>query len=232
MTLTKITEKIDNLSIRERAIVFFGILFVLYSIWDALLMQPLSNQQMKIKADLQQLQATQLATYTQIQKTLEDNRMDPNVELELNLNALKAELKQLNDEVQTTTAHLVSPGQMAKILEDVLHKTKGLKLTELKSLGATSLTGDGQDKKKAGSNLTTPKDETSAGTGIVNAYKHGIRIEFEGDYMSTLDYLKELETLDSRFFWGSIEYQVIGYPFARAAIQVFTLSLQKNWIDV
>jgi len=232
MTLTKITEKIDNLSIRERAIVFFGILFVLYSIWDALLMQPLSNKQKVVRADLQQMQANHSAIYAQIQKTIDNSRKDPNIELEQKLISLKEELKQLNSEVQATTAQLVSPGQMAKILEDVLHKTKGLKLTALKSLGATSLTGDGQDKKKAGSNETTSNDEKSAGTGIVNAYKHGIRIEFEGDYMTTLDYLKELETLDSRFFWGSIEYQVIGYPFARAAIQVFTLSLQKNWIDV
>lgn len=232
MTLTKIEEKIDNLSIRERAIILFGILFVLYSVWNVFLMQPLNNQQKIVKADMQQMQANQMATYTQIQKTLEDNRKDPNIELEQQLNALKAELKQLNDEVQATTAHLVVPGQMAKILEEVLYKTRGLRLTALKSLGATSLTGDGQGKKKAGASVTTPKDEGPAGQEIVSAYKHGIRIEFEGDYMSTLNYLKELEVLDSRFFWDSIEFQVKDYPLSRAAIQVFTLSLQKNWIDV
>ncbi len=232
MTLTKIAEKIDNLSIRERAIIFFGILFVLYSLWNIFLMQPLDNKQKIVRADLQQMQASQLATYTQIQKTLEDNRKDPNIELERKLNALKAELKQLNSEVQASTAHLVSPRQMAKILEEVLYKTKGLRLTALKSLGATSLTGGGQAKKAAGSSAATPKDEGPAGQEIINVYKHGIRIEFEGDYMSTLDYLKELEALDFRFFWDSIEYQVEVYPLSRAAIQVFTLSLQRNWIDV
>lgn len=232
MTLTKIAEKIDNLSIRERAIILFGILFVLYSVWDVLLMQPLNNQQKVVRADLQQMQASQLATYTQIQKIIEDNRKDPNIELEQKLNALKAELKQLHNEVQASTAHLVAPGQMAKILEEVLYKTKGLRLTALNSLGATSLTGDGQVKKTAGASTAIPKDEGTAGAEIASAYKHGIRIEFEGDYMATLNYLKELESLDSRFFWGSIEYQVTDYPLARAAIQVFTLSLQKNWIDV
>jgi MSHA biogenesis protein MshJ len=228
MTLTKIEEKIDNLSIRERAIILFGILFVLYSVWDVVLMQPLNNQQKIVKADLQQMQATQMATYTQIQKTLEDNRKDPNIELEQQLNALKAELKQLNDEVQASTASLVTPRQMAKILEEVLHKTRGLRLTAMKSLGATSLTSAGQGKKTAGA----AKEEGPAGQEIASAYKHGIRIEFEGDYMSTLDYLKELEVLDSRFFWDSIEFQVKDYPLSRAAIQVFTLSLQINWIDV
>src|SRR3990170_106866 len=222
MTLTKIEEKIDNLSIRERAIILFGILFVLYSVWDVVLMQPLNNQQKIVKADLQQMQATQMATYTQIQKTLEDNRKDPNTELEL----------QLNDEVQASTASLVSPRQMAKILEEVLHKTRGLRLTAMKSLGATSLTDSGQGKKTAGARAAVPKDEGPAGQELASAYKHGIRIEFEGDYMSTLDYLKELEVLDSRFFWDSIEFQVKDYPLSRAAIQVFTLSLQKNWIDV
>ncbi|OGT64002.1 MAG: hypothetical protein A2W69_04810 [Gammaproteobacteria bacterium RIFCSPLOWO2_02_47_7] len=232
MTLTKIEEKIDNLSIRERAIILFGILFVLYSVWDVVLMQPLNNQQKIVKADLQQMQATQMATYTQIQKTLEDNRKDPNTELELQLNVLKAELRQLNDEVQASTASLVSPRQMAKILEEVLHKTRGLRLTAMKSLGATSLTDSGQGKKTAGARAAVPKDEGPAGQELASAYKHGIRIEFEGDYMSTLDYLKELEVLDSRFFWDSIEFQVKDYPLSRAAIQVFTLSLQKNWIDV
>ena len=240
--LTTLIERVDNLTIRERAAILLGILAVLYTAWNLFLMQPLQNQQKIIKSELQQKQATQVALNAQVQKIVEENKRDPNVELEKELKDLQAKLKQANDEIKVSTAHLVSPKNMAKILETILNKTNGLTLVSAKGLGATALLQDDKkvqdDKKKdsvgkSGKNEQATAQVTEPPPGDMgNAYKHGLRIEFEGDYMTTLHYLHELESLDWKFFWDSIELKVEEYPRARVAIQVFTLSLDKNWIDV
>ena len=234
-------EKIDNLSIRERAAVMLGVLAVLYTVWNMFLMQPLENQRKVIASELQQKQANQVALNVQIQKLVEKSRKDPNKENEEKLTALKSEIKGLKEMIQASTAHLVTPKNMAKILETVLQKTKGLTLVEIKGLGSDTLldkdkTGKQQktdvEKKDTKGTKDVKESETLSGNGMENAYKHGLRIEFEGDYMATLSYLRDLESLEWKFFWDSLEFQVEEYPRSRAAIQVFTLSLEKNWIDV
>jgi MSHA biogenesis protein MshJ len=226
-SITELMEKIDNLTIRERAAILVGVLAVLYTMWNMFLMQPLANEQKIIRAELQQKQATLAGLNAQAQKIIEDNSKDPNIELEKNLQVLKAELNEINANIQVSTAHLVSPKNMAKILETVLLKTKVLTLVSAKGLGANALIQQDKDQKaKDGSAEVVQSEDMS------NAYRHGLRIEFEGDFMSTLRYLKELESLDWKFFWDSFEFNVEDYPKSRVSIEVFTLSLDKNWIDV
>ena len=75
-------------------------------------------------------------------------------------------------------------------------------------------------------------DTTLTANNINNAYRHGLRIEFIGDYLTTLDYLKSLEKLEWGFFWDNFELEVKEYPDAKAAIEIFTLSLRQQWIGV
>lgn len=231
-SLTKLIEKIDNLTIRERAVILLGVLAVFFTFWNSFLMQPLQNQQKIIKAELQQKQATIVAMNAQIQKTIEQNKRDPNRDLEKKLQELNAELKDANSDIKNSTAHLVSPKSMAKILETVLNKINGLTLVRAQGLGATTLIGEGKEKNSDAQGKKGEQKNESSNTDIGNAYKHGLRIVFEGDYMTTLQYLRELESLDWKFFWDSFELKVEEYPRSRVTIQVFTLSLDKNWIDV
>jgi MSHA biogenesis protein MshJ len=57
-------------------------------------------------------------------------------------------------------------------------------------------------------------------------------MEIRGGYLSTLRYLEELEDLPWRFFWKSLNYEVLEYPEARVVLTVETLSLREGWIGV
>ncbi len=57
-------------------------------------------------------------------------------------------------------------------------------------------------------------------------------MELEGGYMSTHRYLKALEDLPWRFFFESIDYEVINYPQARITLTVHSVSTQEAWIGV
>jgi len=223
--LKALQEKIDNLTLRERGIIFLGILYVLYTGWDMFLMQPLAVEQKKIEAELKQKQATQLGLNARIQKLIMEQDKDPNAVNRGKVAQLKKRIAEVESQMQASTAQLVHPENMAKILETVLHSIKGLELVEVKSLGATALIK--KDPKQA------QKDkEPASGNDLENAYKHGLKIVFEGDYMSTLDYIRRLEELEWKFFWDSFELEVKEYPVSRAAITLFTLSMDKNWIGI
>ena len=50
--------------------------------------------------------------------------------------------------------------------------------------------------------------------------------------MATLRYLQALEALPWRFFWDSVDYQVIAYPQSTVRLKLHTLSLSEDWIGV
>jgi MSHA biogenesis protein MshJ len=62
------------------------------------------------------------------------------------------------------------------------------------------------------------------------AYRHGMQMEFSGDFFATLEFLRRLEALEWKFFWESVRFDVTEYPQAIATVRVFTLSLDRNWI--
>ncbi len=224
-------EKIDNLSLRERLAVFSCVLLLTFFGWDMFLMQPVQDREKGLKSQVQKKQTEQLILNTQIQNIVADLRKDPGKIQKEKINLLKAQLGKLELDVQASTQRLISPKKMAIMLETVLRKVKGLQLLEVKGLGAEpviKISDAGEDETKDGS--VTP--EKKVRTIVDNAYKHGLSIAFEGDYLSMLEYIQELENLEWGFFWDSLEFEVVEYPESRATITIFSLSLDKNWIGV
>jgi len=103
----------------------------------------------------------------------------------------------------------------------------------VKGLGSSPLVvDDKQTGGKAGGDQTAgdTAGNTEENGVITNAYKHGLQVEFNGSFMSTLEYIKELEALDDKFIWDNLRLDIGEYPEGRAAVTVFTLSLDRNWI--
>ncbi len=224
-------EKIDALNVRERAAVFFCTLFVIYFVWDMFLMQPLQVTEKQTRSQLQQRQTEQLALTSQIQSIVSEQRKDPDKANREKLQSLKSELKQIELQVEDSTQHLISPQNMAVMLETVLLKVKGLQLVSVRGLGSEPVVKPSQEVADAKQDEQVRNKPDSGGI-VDNAYKHGLRIEFQGDYMSTLEYIRELENLEWGFFWERLDLEVKEYPISNVGITVFTLSLDKNWIGV
>lgn len=230
--LKNIAEKIDSLSLRERAMVFIGVIAVIFTLWDSVLMTPLELEQKKIIASLNKKNAERMVLITQVQNSMKKEKVDPDAENVAKLKSLRSRLINVQADLESSTDNLVSPKDMPKILETVLHKTGGLTLNNLRSLGVTPLID--KEGTKAEEKLKNANDSESKLTAdnIDNAYKHGLRIEFQGDYFTTLNYLKQLEELEWGFFWDGFELKVGEYPDASASIEIFTLSLKEEWIGV
>ncbi|MEM6998854.1 MAG: hypothetical protein AAF419_03330 [Pseudomonadota bacterium] len=222
-------EKIDGLSVRERGLIFLGLLFVLYSIWDAVLIAPLDNEQKTINAALNSKGAERFVLVQKIQG-LSQPQVDPNEENREKLKSLRSRLVNVQADLESSTTNLVSPQDMPKILETVLHKTAGLSLDGLNSTGAAPLIA--KEESLPATESVSETETKITPKNIDNAYRHGFRIQFTGDYFSTVSYLKSLEELEWGFYWENMEYEVSEYPEANVSIEIFTLSLKPEWIGV
>jgi MSHA biogenesis protein MshJ len=227
----ELQDKIDNLSLRERGAVFFCTLIVMFFVWDSFLMQPLQIKQKRIDSQLQLKKAEQFALNVQLQKFTVNNDSDPDKADKEKLQSLKSQLVAIEKQLQETTKQLIAPKDMAKMLETVLLEIRGLELVEVKGLGGEPII----KSKPAEVAVEDAKQDTvkPKPVGVIdNAYKHGLKIVFEGDYMSTLAYVQALESLGYGFFWENLELNVKEYPDSTVTITVFTLSLDENWIGV
>ncbi len=227
---------IDALSFRERGLILVIALFVFYGLWDTLLMQPLDAKQEKLSKQLEQTQQEVLSFQQQAQTIVESHGADPNAKNRVKLEKLQKELDAIKEELKQSTAHLIPPEQMAKVLETVLKQSDGLNFVRLEGLGVTPLVEKSSVEtfidEAQGAMLTTEEKGLSPDRTLQTAYLHGLRIEFEGGYLDTLDYLHKLEALPWAFFWDKIDYQVEEYPKALSSITIYTLSLDENWIGV
>lgn len=218
----KYTDRVDNLSLRERGIVFVAVIAVLYGVAANLLFPPLTAEQNKLTKQLaakrQQIQAFEV----QIQAALAKSAHDPDAANRAKLAELEAHLKVLDQSLVTVTNRLVPPQEMARMVEQMLVRNRHLTLARIESLAAEPLQQP----------LAAVAGKTAATGGGLTVYRHGMRIELRGNYLDILTYLRELENLPWKLFWGQATLQVEQYPVSRLTLRVYTLSTQAGWIGI
>lgn len=215
--------KFDARALRERALIAGLTLIAMALFWQVLLMDPLEARRHSANRALQTTRTEISAYEQQIQAVLERGRADPNAEQRERLAQLEAEGDELDRMLAQKVAGLITPRQMAAVLEQVLLEQRDLKLRRVASLPPEPLTAApvaGQDKQ----------------TGEVDAaprlYRHGVSIEFEGSFAASLRYLRALEAMHWGFYWGGFELTVERYPSSRMKLTVHTLSFDEGWIGV
>ncbi|MGH8677796.1 MAG: hypothetical protein ACREUQ_05525, partial [Burkholderiales bacterium] len=109
---------------------------------------------------------------------------------------------------------LVAPNRMTGLLKDMLTRNSRVQLISLKTLEVSALVRREQTA-----------DERSV-------YKHGIELTLQGGYLDLLDYLAGLERLPWQMFWGQTRIDASDYPKVQMTVMVYTLSLDKNWLEV
>lgn len=196
---------------REKILIALGGLVVLFLILQMLVLDPVlakvTVQQQKtlnIVADTQKL-TTEIAQLKTILST------DPNAEVDKQFASLQVQSQQLSMSMSQVMEGMVSPSDMAKLLESVLRNGNKLKLISLTSLPAKPV---GKSK-----------------SGVDGAYYiHPVRMELTGRYFAIRDYLAALESLPIKYYWHSFKYSVETYPQARMVLVVYTIGSREEFI--
>jgi MSHA biogenesis protein MshJ len=225
--IKQLLSRIDELNLRERAMVFSAVLVVLFLGWYTYLMEPLMKEQQRLLAELSGKRNQQTTLNGQFEQLAARAGTDPEAESRRRIAGLNQQIMALEQDLKAATANLVAPEAMPEILRLVLNRSRGLTLMKLSGLGSTPLV-----MKTGAADGTALQRGAGANGDLGAAFKHGLRIEFRGDFFETLDYLRALEGLQQGFFWDRVTFAVQDYPDSLTTLTLYTLSLNPDWITI
>lgn len=221
-----LTGKVDDLSLRERAMIFAAAGFVLIAVINTVLLEPLLTQQKKLSAQIVQQQEKTKELQAAMQVLMQAKQDDEHSPLRLRITQMKQQLDEQNVYLQSRRDRLVEPNRMAHLLEQVLNKNSHLQLVTLKTLPVSLLV-----EKKSSVDDAAQSVVTESGTQK-QIYKHGVQISIRGSYLELLQYISVLEKMPTQMFWAEASLNVEKYPDAVLTLVLYTLSLDKTWLTV
>ena len=233
----KFALKIDALSLRERAIIFVMVAIILMTSINVLLVDPQFAKQKLMSEQIKQEQAQIAVIRADIQQKVKSREVDPDAANLVRLQMLKQQSEQMHTSLREMQNALVSPDKMAKLLEDIVKQNGKLRLMSLKTLPVTSLSealpGPRATAEKIPESVPAPaKDKKENKTAADEVYRHGVEITLQGSYLDMLNYMAALEAMPWQLFWGSAKLNVDEYPKTTLTLTLFTLSLDKKWLNL
>lgn len=152
---------------------------------------------------------------------------DPDSFIRARLSELIEDQSVIQEGIESLAGNLVSPNGMTQMLTSVLDSQEGLTLIKVENRPPEALTDMPSDLQSVG----------EVAQGVVQSigfqvFRHGLILEFQGDYFSTLRYLMFLEAMDESFFWDSFEFEQAVWPEARVRLELHTLSSEEGFIGV
>lgn len=237
--------KIDALTLRERAIIFTMAALILIVLVNTTLLDPQYARQKQLSDRIKQEQAQIASAQAEIQRKIATQAVDPDSATRIRLQQVKEQLRQLQTSLQGMQKGLVSPDKMSSLLEDILKKNSRLRLLSLKTLPVASINDTPTASKATPSEpgtaqtATQPRDKVdgkpagSQDKAVADAiYRHGVEIVVQGGYLDLVDYLSQLEAMPWQLFWGKAKLDSDEYPKARLTLTLYTLSLDKKWLNI
>jgi MSHA biogenesis protein MshJ len=232
---------IDDMSLRERAMIFVAAAFVVIALMNVLLLDPLLARQKLLSTQVEQQQEKMKELQAQMQNLLQARRDDEHSPLRDRLAQLKLQLQEQDSYLQSRRDRLIEPNKMADLLRQVLDKNGRLQLVELKTLPVSLLIekpqADGIAAQPTAANaldgpLRQAQDGQKQPGSQKQIFKHGVSITVRGGYLDLLRYVNALEKMPAQMFWGEVNLSVEKYPDAVFTLTVYTLSLDKTWLAV
>lgn len=223
--LKQLEARIDALSLRERGILFLTILGVLFWIATGVVFSSLRQEQQRleqgVRAKLNELQ-TMSAQNEAIKVKL---AQDPEALAQARVAELKQKLAADEASVAQIIRGLVSPRDMPRLVQQMLAKNQALQMIKMENLPAQAL----DEEKNAAAPAAQPAATANSATRV---YRHGMRIELRGQYVDIVRYLRALEAMPSKVFWGEVRFESEAYPVSRVTLVIYTISLNKAWLEV
>ncbi len=232
----KLVQKIDALSLRERVIIFVMLAVLFITVFNAALLDREFSKQKQLSGQINAAQTQISQIRAEIQQAVQVNS-DPDAANKDRLQTLTQQSAQMQTVLLDMQKGLVSPDKMTVLLEDILRRDSKLRLLSLTTLAATNLAEPPIAEPR------TPQERAAAAAAATNSlgvdkpasgavYKHGVEIVVQGEYLDMLDYMAALEAMPWQLFWGRANLNVDDYPKATLTLTLFTLSLDKKWLNL
>lgn len=224
----------QQLTRREQLIINITIEFLLVMLVVLLVLEPLWKD---ISANRQRTQSLNDGSLTMETQTLALQRNpvnDPNPPLRSQQEQLQQQLGMVQERNHQQMAALVSPQQLARVLEQVLAETPSLQLISLENLPPepllTASSGQIAEKTAPAASANTVHDgaqDSTADSGTI-LWRHGLRLHLKATWPAVLDYLHRMQQLPGTLHWQGLEYHQKEYPWGEITLEVFTISVSRE----
>ncbi|MDO6639850.1 MSHA biogenesis protein MshJ [Shewanella sp. 5_MG-2023] len=211
-TWQKLATQFNELSQRERVLIALASIIVvamlLYfpveTIWKERL--KLSHQVTQIESE-NDISEQQIALYQQ------RLAMDPNSDYRNRLTMIEQQNQQMDANLESQMISMVPANYMPTVLTTLLGNINDVKLVSFSSIAPQPLIEVGEEDK-------------------MNLYSHGIRLTLEGRYFAILKFIQSIEAMPDKLYWKRLDYHVEQHPNATVEIELYTLSINKEFISV
>ncbi len=212
---TDYSEKLNNVSVRERALILVTVIVLLGFIWwNFFVAELMSNTDTLIKnnrALKQEIHSLKITADTINQRINQGVNKTKQQQLAL----LIEELGTVKKILKEMTLELIEPDEMFSLMQQLIFADSNLKLTGLKRkqvLPAFSVSEETEDQPEI--------------------YRHVMHINLEGTYKDILSYIERLEDTEWKLLWDRISLKTQNYPVVKVDIEISTLSGEKHWIGL
>jgi MSHA biogenesis protein MshJ len=210
-----LADKVAQLQIREKALIFFGILFVLLWLAVTEILSPMMDDIGKTQKSIANTQDQIVTAQQQIEMYQQALAKDPNVQVQQSINTVQRSISRLDEELDVFTADFISPSKMREVLIGLLKSESKVKVIKFNAVAAVE--------------MDIPEIPQSVG---VTLYQHGLKISISGNYFDLQRYMKKVELLPWRFYWQVFSYKVEKYPKAILEIEISTISNNERFIAI
>jgi len=244
-----LSTRIDALTLRERAIIFALAALVLITLMNALAIDPLFARTKILSAQIHENQSKASEARELTKVILQRHGEDPDAAAKAQLEAVEERLASMQAALQDVRKGLVSPDKMSGLLESILRRHGNLRLIALRSLPPSPISGATEPAKPAngaagastassqpvppvtaGSAQTAPGPAAEVAKGQV--FKHGVEVVVQGSYSELVGYMAELESMPWQVFWGKASLNAEDHARTTLTLTLYTLSLEKRWLDL
>lgn len=212
---------------RERFLLPGALCFAILMLGHLLLIEPARKQHRLLQAQFSQESNELIVAQTQL-KALNTKLTNPDAELHTQLAELRTQTRAADDQFKQLQSSLVPAHEMSQWLAGLLQAQRGLQLTGLRSLPVSSVADLVAAKAApAASAASSPADNNAPRDTWL--YRHGVEVTLRGNYADLHAYLKTLEQLPRRVYWGELKINAQDSPAVVMTLTVYTISLEKTW---
>ncbi|MCC7484204.1 MAG: type II secretion system protein M [Burkholderiales bacterium] len=222
----KTAARFDALARRERVLVFAAAIGGALLVFQAAAIDPLLERQKRMRQELAEARQS-IRTADGLLKVRE-SRADPDALRRSYRDELRRQLSGMDAEMLALKKRLVPPERMVRLLEEVLARSRGMRMVALRTLPVRRFDSPGAAPAAAGGKAAKPAPADPERS----IYQHGVELTVQGSYGDLHDYLARLERSPLGMFWGRLSIDATAYPALRATLTVHTLSMSKAWLTV
>jgi MSHA biogenesis protein MshJ len=201
-------------------LIFAAAAFAVVSLINTFFLDPLLAQQKGLSSQVVQQQEKMKETQAQLAALLQAKQADEHAPQRERIRQLREQIAEGDAYLKATQDKLVPPEKMAALLEQVLAKNSRLQLVALNTLPVSLFIEPTADAA------------TKAVAQEKQIFKHGVQMTVRGNYADLMQYLAALEKMPTQMFWGMAKMNVVQYPNAELTVTLYTLSLDKTWLQV